>query len=60
MAKSKGSMERKGMKTAKRESASAPPDTTKPKGKNSPDSKGPGPKGFMSKRSLKMPKGCGK
>lgn len=60
MAKTKGSKEQAGMKAAKRESASAPPDTTKCRGKNSPDSKGPGPKAFLSKRSLKAPKGGGK
>lgn len=36
----------------------APPDTTKSKAKNSPDSRGPGPNSWT--KGMKKPKGCGK
>jgi hypothetical protein len=34
--------------------------STKKAAKNTPDAKGAGPMGWASKKSVKMPKGCGK
>ena len=43
-------------KEAGKIAAKAPPNTTAHKGKNSPDSKGPGPNGWT--KGMKKPKGC--
>lgn len=43
-------------KEAGKIASKAPPDTTKAKGKNSGDSRGPGPNGWT--KGMKKPKGC--
>lgn len=55
-AEDKREMNMKSTKEAGKVAAKAPPDTTKAKGKNSPDSKGPGPNGWT--KGMKKPKGC--
>lgn len=45
------------VKAAGKVAKKAPPDTSKPKGKNSPDSKGPGVNSW-TKSATKKPKGC--
>lgn len=44
------------VKDAGKIASKAPPDSTKAKGKNSADSRGPGPNGWT--KGMKKPKGC--